>query len=109
MYHCIYKHTNMKRHIHLILFLSIVSLGACQKQSHIFPLFQEAEILMGSRPDSSLYLLESVQSPENLPVAEYASWCLLITQARDKNHVEHTSDSLIDVAEQKQLIKEMDL
>ncbi|WP_122343972.1 tetratricopeptide repeat protein [Parabacteroides sp. AF17-28] len=88
----------MKRYIYLILFLFIVGLTACQKQSHILPLLQEAETLMDSRPDSSLCLLESVQSPENLSAAEYATWCLLVTQARDKNYVEHTSDSLIGVA-----------
>ena len=85
----------MKRHIHLILFLFIVSLTACQKQSHILPLLQEAETLMGSRPDSSLCLLESVQSPETLSAEEYATWCLLVTQARDKNYMKHTSDSVI--------------
>ena len=68
---------NMKRQIRFILFLFIVSLTACQKQSHILPLLQEAETLMDSRPDSSLCLLESVQSPENLSAAEYATWCLL--------------------------------
>ena len=71
----------MKRQIRFILFLFIVSLIACQKQSHILPLLQEAETLMDSRPDSSLCLLESVQSPENLSAAEYATWCLLVTQA----------------------------
>ena len=89
---------NMKRQIRFILFLFIVSLTACQKQPHILPLLQEAETLMDSRPDSSLCLLESVQSPENLSAAEYATWCLLVTQARDKNYVEHTSDSVIGVA-----------
>ena len=89
---------NMNRQIRFILFLFIVSLTACQKQSHILPLLQEAETLMDSRPDSSLCLLESVQSPENLSAAEYATWCLLVTQARDKNYVEHTSDSVIGVA-----------
>ncbi|WP_293668893.1 hypothetical protein [uncultured Parabacteroides sp.] len=88
----------MKRHIHLILFLFIVSLTACQKQSHILPLLQEAETLMGSQPDSSLCLLESVQSPEKLSTEEYATWCLLVTQARDKKYVKHTSDSVIGVA-----------
>ena len=90
--------TKMKRYIYLILFLFIVGLTACQKTPHILPLLQEAETLMDSRPDSSLCLLESVQSPENLSAAEYATWCLLVTQARDKNYVEHTSDSVIGVA-----------
>ena len=53
---------------------------------------------MGSRPDSSLILLESIPSPEKLSEEDYATWCLLMTQARDKNYVEHTSDSVIGVA-----------
>lgn len=53
---------------------------------------------MVSRPDSSLILLESIPSPEKLSEEDYATGCLLMTQARDKNYVEHTSDSVIGVA-----------
>lgn len=28
---------------------------------------------------------------------QHADWCLLVTQARDKNYIQHTSDSLISV------------
>ena len=52
---------------------------------------------MGSRPDSSLILLESIPSPEKLSEEDYATWCLLMTQARDKN-VEHMTNSVIGVA-----------
>ena len=43
-------------------------------------------------------LLEAIPEPERLSQEEYATWCLLVTQARDKNYVVHTSDSVIDVA-----------
>ena len=43
-------------------------------------------------------MLEQVATPEKMPERDYATWCLLITEARDKNYIEHTSDSLINVA-----------
>lgn len=53
---------------------------------------------MENRPDSAQQLLEAISRPERLSEEEYATWCLLVTQARDKNYVVHTSDSVIDVA-----------
>ena len=53
---------------------------------------------MSEHPDSALFLLEQVATPEKMPERDYATWCLLITEARDKNYIEHTSDSLINVA-----------
>ena len=88
----------MNRNIYVIFFSLAFCLIACRQYPHIQPLLQEAETLMGSRPDSSLILLESIPSPEKLSEEDYATWCLLMTQARDKNYVEHTSDSVIGVA-----------
>ena len=88
----------MKKLICSIFLLLILSLVACRQHPHVLPLLHEAETLMPDHPDSSLILLESVLSPEKLSAEDYATWCLLITQARDKNYVEHTSDSLIGVA-----------
>ena len=88
----------MKKLIPYIFLLLILGLAACRQYPHIRFLLQEAETLMPDRPGSSLILLESVRFPEKLSSEDYATWCLLVTQARDKNHVEHTSDSLIDVA-----------
>ncbi|WP_456087831.1 tetratricopeptide repeat protein [Parabacteroides sp.] len=88
----------MKKLISSIFLLLIFGLIACQKHSHVLPLLQEAETLMPGHPDSSLILLESVRFPEKLSEEDYATWCLLVTQARDKNYVKHTSDSVINVA-----------
>ncbi len=53
---------------------------------------------MPAHPDSALNLLEDSILPSTLSGKARANWCLLITQARDKNWVEHTSDSLIRIA-----------
>ena len=77
--------------------LLLLLLIGCQRES-IAPLLNEAETMMTCCADSSLKLLESVKHPEQLTKKEYATWCLFVTQARDKNYVEHTSDSIIDIA-----------
>ncbi len=78
--------------------LTIVLL-ACSKERNAFgPVLKQADLLMGERPDSALFLLETEVDADRLPPDLYAEWCLLLTQAKDKNYVVHTSDSLIDIA-----------
>lgn len=79
---------------YLLLFIICIS---C-KQTDIKPVLTQAENLMETKPDSSLLLLESIEHPEKMSKLDYATWCLLVTQARDKNYVEHTSDSVINIA-----------
>ena len=56
----------------------------------------KAEALMEQAPDSALTILQTLEdSHEAMSQGEYALWCLLITQAYDKNFISHTSDSLI--------------
>ena len=62
------------------------------------PQLEEAEALLTENPDSAYRLLQSIERPERRQEAEYATWCLLMTQATDKSFREHTSDSLIRVA-----------
>ena len=62
------------------------------------PQLEEAEALLTENPDSAYRLLQSIERPERRQEAEYATWCLLMTQAADKSFREHTSDSLIRVA-----------
>lgn len=61
-------------------------------------LLNKAEMYMSEKPDSALSLLDSIIQPEDLSNEQYALWCLLYTQAQDKNWIEHTSDSIINVA-----------
>ena len=88
----------MKKHIVYIPLLLFLSLFACRQQTTVRPLLHKAEMFMQDHPDSSLLLLESVSSPQKLSAEDYATWCLLVTEARDKNYVKQTSDSLINVA-----------
>jgi hypothetical protein len=86
----------MKIRYYIFIFFLLLAVGC--RQRTVMPLLEKAESLMNNSPDSSQLLLESIESPEELPIEEYATWCLLVTQARDKNYVEHTSDSIIDIA-----------
>lgn len=73
----------MNRNIYVIFLSLAFCLIACRQYPHIQPLLQETETLMGSRPDSSLILLESTRPQKNRSEEDYAR-CLLMTQARDK-------------------------
>lgn len=75
----------------------VIGLIACHPRTER-PTLERAEAWMDSHPDSAQQLLEAIPQPEKLSKEEYATWCLLVTQARDKNYVVHTSDSVIDVA-----------
>lgn len=89
----------MSKGFKLILnLLFLLSLVACGRNVNVSPLLIEAEEYMNERPDSALYFLESIIQQETLSGEDKAFWCLLITQARDKNYVKHTSDSLINIA-----------
>lgn len=81
-----------------IYILSLIIWGGCSDKPDISPILSEAERLMKERPDSSLFLLEEMKLPEKTSDEQYALWCLLLTQAQDKEYIEHTSDSLITVA-----------
>jgi len=85
-----------KARIMAFLFWIVTSLSACHFSSE--PILSEAERVMKSYPDSALTLLETIRNAEEMSAGDYATWCLLVTQARDKNYVEHTSDSVINVA-----------
>ena len=84
----------MKRTIYYLLFLCLLT--GCYPDMK--PQLEEAEALLTENPDSAYRLLQSIERPEWRQEAEYATWCLLMTQATDKSFREHTSDSLIRVA-----------
>lgn len=89
----------MVKRLKLILnFLFLICLVACGGRTGVNPLLSEAEMCMNEKPDSALCLLINIVHPENLPSEQRALWCLLYTQAQDKNRIEHTSDSLIQIA-----------
>lgn len=82
----------------ILNFLVLLCLVACGGGVSDPPLLVEAENCMNERPDSALLLLESIIHLNDLPKEQRPLWCLLYTQAQDKNRIEHTSDSLIQIA-----------
>lgn len=89
----------MSKGLKLILnLLLLFCLVACSRSTNVSPLLKKAEGYMNERPDSALYLLDSIIRPEALSNEDKVLWSLLITQARDKKRVTHTSDSLINIA-----------
>lgn len=88
----------MKTQILKATLLAFIIFFSCHQVSQQHPILEQAEKVMSEHLDSALFLLEQVAAPEKMPERDYATWCLLITEARDKNYIEHTSDSLINVA-----------
>lgn len=88
----------MKRTFQLHSFYIAIYLLSCTSPSTPEPLPElvRAESLMYDHPDSALMLLDSMASPSE--PYQNALWSLLVVQARDKNYIKHTSDSLINVA-----------
>ena len=89
----------MKRTFQLFSFLLLeIYLFSCTSLSTPEPLPElvRAESLMYDHPDSALMLLDSMAPPSE--PYQNALWSLLVVQARDKNYIKHTSDSLINVA-----------
>ena len=84
----------MKQTIYSLLFLCLLT--GCYPSMK--PQLEEAEALLTENPDSAYRLLQTIERPERHSKAEYATWCLLTTQAADKSYQKHTSDSLIQVA-----------
>lgn len=78
--------------------LLIFSFTGCQDRKGTAPMLKEAEALMYTRPDSALQMLEAIPQPEQLTGQEQADYALLLTQARSRNRIIATSDSLIRIA-----------
>ena len=80
---------------YLCCLLLLLLLAACASRSTVGEQLRRADSLLDSHPDSALRLLESIAS-DSLPTgANRAYYALLLTQARDKNYIPQTDDSLI--------------
>ena len=89
----------MKRTLGYILcYLLAFSFTGCQDRKGTAPILKEAEALMNTRPDSALQMLEAISQSEQLTGKEQADYALLLTQARSRNRITATSDSLICIA-----------
>ena len=85
------------KHLTCILLLIIISFSACRQDITYPSAMLQAEALMNSRPDSALILLESIEDTlATLPEEARMYHQLLIIQAKDKQYITHTDDSLIN-------------
>jgi len=71
---------------------------SCINDKTISATLDRAEALMQGRPDSALYVLRSLHGQQIPRGALQARYALLYTQARDKNYLPISGDSLINIA-----------
>ena len=88
----------IKQTLYTITVLLLLCITACRKQSFMADKLLQAEALMNEYPDSALNLLKGITQPELQTQAHHARYALLYSQALDKNYIDLTSDSLINIA-----------
>ena len=85
------------KHLIYILLILLTNITACQRNTTYPPTIQQAKALMNTRPDSALTLLESMADTLSMLPKEVRMYHSLLTiQAKDKQYIPHTSDSLIN-------------
>ncbi len=82
-------------HFILLMLLSLLSHSCSSPHTHTI---QEAEGIMDQYPDSALSILEDIPREELRGSQARALHALLLTQARSKNYITETNDSLISTA-----------
>lgn len=87
----------MKNIYTLILLLTTLIFSGCEN-STITELLDNAERLMNEKPDSALILLNNIDKTQRLSASQNARYALLYSQALDKNYIDVTNDSLINIA-----------
>lgn len=88
----------MKNTFYILLCSLSIYIISCagNRTQELDPRLSHAESIMYDHPDSALSLLEAMPVPSDK--YQNAIYSLLLVQARDKNYIKHTSDSLINVA-----------
>lgn len=64
----------------------------------LLPELAQAENVMYAHPDTALHILERMTPPAVTDKYQYATWCLLTSQAKNKNYVKLNSDSILSIA-----------
>ena len=84
----------------LLTILSLLLLAACTNSALRTQHSQltKADSLMHTHPDSALALLQSISADSLTDDANRAYHALLLSQALDKNYIDKTDDSLINIA-----------
>lgn len=88
----------MTRHIlHALLSIFLLSCHSSDGGTQLVAL-QQADSFMQFHPNNALLSLEKMEEPDALSKSEKAYFALLLTQAKDKTNVLHTTDSLMRMA-----------
>ena len=81
----------------VVLIIVLYNLSNCTTHTTYPPAMLQAENCMNTRPDSALTLLQGMESGiTDYPEEVQMYWHLLTIQAKDKQYIVHTSDSLIN-------------
>ena len=88
----------MKPFVYIAIWVFLlIGIPACQRHTDYPPAMQQAEKLMDTRPDSALHLLQGMADTLTMLSDEAQMYYHLLTiQAKDKQYITHTSDSLIN-------------
>ncbi len=82
----------------LLVAVSLMSFVSCNRNGSVRKVLADSESLMNERPDSALYMLQNI-NPKDLNFKRLrAEHSLLLSMALDKNYIDLTSDTLINVA-----------
>ena len=83
----------------LLFLLIILGCSGNNRENKQIPELEQAEKVMFDHPDSALHLLESMEIPSSRTDKEnHALWCLLTSQAKVKQLMKISSDSLVRIA-----------
>lgn len=88
----------MKRLKYILLWLLLIVMVGCQTNKGDRFWLSQAASCIETYPDSALLLLKKIYDPKELSSRQQADYCLLLTQAMDKNNLPITTDSLIKVS-----------
>ncbi len=88
----------MKKNLVFLFILIPILWISCDGMGHPAIDFRKIEDLMPQHPDRALMLLEQIEHKETLSRKDKAHYYLLLTEAQDKMHATHTTDSLITIA-----------
>ncbi|WP_455586570.1 tetratricopeptide repeat protein [Bacteroides sp.] len=84
--------------ISFLSFFFVVFISCSSVSDEVTETLRQAEKCMEAHPDSALSLLNGISSSAELTGRERADYVLLLTQARDKNYMDMSTDSSITFA-----------
>ena len=85
--------------LHIILSLLVaLPFAGCREHSPVADKLQQAEACMNEHPDSALSFLKNIGQVDLQTEEHLAHYALLYSQALDKNYIDVTNDSLINIA-----------